>query len=122
MGEPRRATAQVIRKRKGAFVYLLRCADNSFYVGSATGDDLTKRVTEHQMGAYPGYTSSRRPVTLVWSEHFGRITDAIAVERQIKGWSRAKKEALIKGDWRGISDLAKRRGGRPLQTKPRSNT
>jgi putative endonuclease len=80
----------------GAFVYMLRCADGSFYVGSATGDDLTKRVTEHQMGAYPGYTSTRRPVTLVWSEHFERITDAIAVERQIKGWSRAKKLALIK--------------------------
>jgi putative endonuclease len=101
----------------GAFVYMLRCSDGSFYVGSATGDDLTKRITEHQMGAYPGYTSTRRPVTLVWSEHFERITDAIAVERQIKGWSRAKKEALIKGDWREISHLAKRRGGRPLPPK-----
>jgi putative endonuclease len=83
----------------GAFVYMLRCADGSFYVGSATGDDLTRRIAEHQSGYYHGYTSTRRPVTLVWSEHFLRITDAIAVERQIKGWSRAKKEALIKGDW-----------------------
>ena len=97
----------------GAFVYMLRCADGSYYVGSATGDDLTKRVAQHESGAYPGYTYTRRPVRLVWSEHFDRITDAIAVERKIKGWSRAKKEALIKGDWSAIEQLAKRRAGRP---------
>ena len=78
------------KKSVGAFVYMLRCADASYYVGVATGEDLTKRVTEHQIGAYPGsYTYSRRPVELVWSDHFDRITDAIAAERQIKGWSRA---------------------------------
>jgi putative endonuclease len=81
-------------------------------VGSATGDDLWKRIAEHETGAYQGYTSSRRPVQLVWSEHFDRITDAIAVERKIKGWSRAKKVALIKGDWTKIKLLAKRRDGR----------
>jgi putative endonuclease len=98
----------------GAFVYMLRCADASYYVGVATGDDLTKRVTEHQIGAYPGsYTYSRRPVELVWSDHFDRITDAIAAERQVKGWSRAKKEALIQGRWELIQQLAKRRGGKP---------
>jgi putative endonuclease len=96
----------------GAFVYMLRCADGSYYVGSATGDDLSRRVMEHEMGARPGYTSSRRPVTLVWSEHFDRITDAITVERKLKGWSRAKKEALIQSDWRRISQLARRRGGK----------
>ncbi len=69
----------------GAFVYMLRCADGSYYVGSAAGDDLSKRVAEHRSGAYPGYTYSRRPVELVWSEHFERITDAIAMERRIKG-------------------------------------
>ncbi|ABD85951.1 GIY-YIG nuclease family protein [Rhodopseudomonas palustris] len=94
----------------GIFVYMLRCADGSYYVGSATGDDLAPRVAQHDAGSYPGYTSTRRPVTLVWSEHFDRITDAIAVERQIKGWSRAKKEALIRGDWGDISRLARRRG------------
>ena len=104
----------------GAFVYMLRCSDGSFYVGSATGDDLTKRIAEHQTGAYSGYTSTRRPVSLVWSEHFTRITDAIAVERKVKGWSRAKKEALIKGDWGQIEQLSKRRGGRPLLTKASS--
>ena len=97
----------------GAFVYILRCADASYYVGSATGDDLGKRVSEHQAGARPGYTFHRRPIELVWSDHFDRITDAIAVERQIKGWSRAKKEALICGDWSALSRLAQRRGGGP---------
>jgi putative endonuclease len=101
------------QKSTGAFVYVLRCADHSYYVGSATGDDLSRRVAEHQTGAYPGYTCSRRPVTLIWSEHFARATDAIAVERKIKGWSRAKKEALSKGDWNSVSSLSRRRGGRP---------
>jgi putative endonuclease len=101
------------QKSTGAFVYILRCADNSYYIGSATGDDLSKRIAEHQTGAYPGYTSSRLPVTLVWSEYFIRITDAIATERKIKGWSRAKKEALIKGDWNSVQSLSRRRGGRP---------
>jgi putative endonuclease len=96
----------------GAFVYMLRCIDGSFYIGSATGDDLTRRVAEHQSGAFPGYTFSRRPVELVWSEHFDRIIDAIAVERQLKGWSRAKKQALLRGDWSRLRQLAKCRGGK----------
>ncbi len=104
----------------GAFVYMLRCADGSFYVGSATGDDLTRRIAEHQSGHYHGYTSTRRPVSLVWSEHFARITDAIEVERKVKGWTRAKKEALIKGDWGVIEQLSKRRGGRPRLAKKSS--
>ncbi len=95
----------------GAFVYMLLCADDSYYIGSATGNDLSKRVNEHATGAYQGYTYSRRPVRLVWFEHFDRITDAIAIERKIKGWSRAKKEALIRGDWVDIKLRAKRRGG-----------
>jgi putative endonuclease len=95
----------------GAFVYMLHCCDGSYYVGSATGRDLTKRIAEHQSGAFPGYTYSRRPVELVWSEHFDRITDAIAVERKLKGWSRAKKQALIRGDWSSIRTLSHRRGG-----------
>jgi putative endonuclease len=97
----------------GAFVYMLRCADGSFYVGSATGEDLTMRIAQHQAGTFEGYTSLRRPVELVWSEHFERITDAIATERKIKGWSRAKKEALIKGDWTSLQQLSKRRAGKP---------
>ena len=95
----------------GAFVYMLRCADGSYYVGSARSDDLSRRLSEHETGAYRGYTYKRRPVRLVWSEQFDRITDAIAAERKIKGWSRAKKEALIGGNWAEIKRLAKRRAG-----------
>jgi putative endonuclease len=102
----------------GAFVYMLKCADGSYYVGCATGDDLTKRIAEHQTGFYPGYTPTRRPVRLVWSEYFEQITDAIAVERQLKGWSRAKKEALISGNWDAVRLLSKRRAGRPHSTRP----
>lgn len=97
----------------GAYVYMLQCADGSYYVGSATGDDLWRRIAEHETGTYRGYTYRRRPVRLVWSEHFNRITDAIAAERKIKGWSRAKKQALIKGDWATLKLLAKRRAGKP---------
>ena len=96
----------------GAYVYMLRCSDNTFYVGTATGSDLSRRIAEHNSGAYPGYTSSRRPVELVWSEFFERITDAIAVERQLKGWSRSKKAALVTADWAAIQQLSKRRAGK----------
>jgi putative endonuclease len=92
----------------GAHVYMLRCADGSYYVGSARLG-LERRISEHNHGTYGGYTAKRRPVELVWPQHFLDITDANAVERQIKGWSRAKKEALIKGNYGEIRVLAKRR-------------
>jgi putative endonuclease len=97
----------------GVYVDMLRCADNSFYVGSATGVDLSPRIDQHNAGSYPGYTFNRRPVVLVWSEYFDRITDGIAAERQIKGWSRAKKQALIQSDWAQVSRLSRRRAGLP---------
>ncbi len=92
----------------GAFLYILECADGSYYCGTAR-DGLERRVGEHNAGHYGGYTATRRPVKLVYSEWFGRITDAIAAERQIKGWSRAKKEALIRGDFEALRELAKRK-------------
>src|SRR4051812_25805142 len=95
-----------------AFVYILECADGSYYLGSARGDSLDKRLSEHQSGLLGGYTSTRRPVRLVYHEHFDRITDAIAAERRIKGWSRAKKEALIRGEWSAVQWFAKRPGAR----------
>ena len=70
-------------------------------------------MAEHETGAYKGYTYTRRPVRLVWSERFDRVTDAIAAERRIKGWSRAKKEALTKNDWGEIKSRARRRAGKP---------
>src|SRR5450631_4028607 len=97
--EPRRMAPRQGPATMGAYVYMLRCADGSYYIGSATGDDLNPRIAQHQMGAFRGYTATRRPVHLVWCEHFDRITDAIAMERRIKGWSRAKKKALVTGDW-----------------------
>lgn len=93
-----------------AFVYILRCADGSYYVGS-TRKSLEERVAEHNSGLLRGYTRSRRPVTLVWSQDFDRITDAIAMERRLKGWRRDKKEALIRGKFDALSTLAARRKG-----------
>jgi len=91
-----------------AFVYMLRCADGRYYVGS-TRQSLEGRVAEHSAGTYGGFTKSRRPVELVFHETFERIDDAIAAERQIKGWSRAKKEALIRGDFDELRILARTR-------------
>ncbi len=90
-----------------AWVYILLCADGSYYVGSARGS-LDYRIGQHQAGEMAGYTHSRRPVELVWSQDFQFITDAIAFERQLKGWSRAKKEALIRGEYDKLPALAAR--------------
>ncbi|MCC0804782.1 GIY-YIG nuclease family protein [Methylobacterium sp. W2] len=91
-----------------AFVDILRCADGSYYVGSTRGDSLDRRLGEHHAGTFPGYASSRHPVVLVYATQFEWITDAIAFERRLKGWSRAKKEALIASDWEALQRLAKR--------------
>ncbi|MGF1630945.1 MAG: GIY-YIG nuclease family protein [Kiloniellaceae bacterium] len=89
---------------------MLRCADGSYYVGS-TRKSLEERLAEHNAGLPKSYTCSRRPVSLVWSQEFENVTDAIAAERQIKGWSRAKKEALIRSDFETIRRLASRKSG-----------
>ncbi|GAA4018576.1 GIY-YIG nuclease family protein [Sphingomonas swuensis] len=87
------------------WVYLLGCADGSYYVGHT--DNLEKRLHEHQNGIHEGYTQKRRPVRLLWSEATGSREEALAFERRIKGWTRAKKEALIIGDWAAIKWLSK---------------
>jgi len=92
-------------------MYLLRCSDGSYYTETARSG-LEQRVAEHNAGAYEGYTAKRRPVTLVFSEWSDQITDAIAAERQVKGWSRAKKEALIRGDFDRLRELSKRGGSK----------
>ena len=86
--------------------YMLRCSDGRYYVGHT--DDLERRVAQHQHGEVPGFTKTRRPVALVWSENFPSRAEALEVERQLKGWRREKKEALIDGDWADISALAKK--------------
>ena len=96
----------------GAWLYILRCADRSYYIGT-TRADLEQRIAEHQVGAFPGYTTTRRPVELLYSEFFDRIVDAIAAERRVKGWSRAKKEALMAGNFQQIAKLSQRRASFP---------
>jgi putative endonuclease len=91
----------------GAWLYILLCADGSHYVGTTRGS-LDRRFAEHQSGTFGGYTARRRPVTLVYQQEFARITDAIEAERQVKGWRRAKKEALIRGDFKLLSALSRR--------------
>jgi tRNA/rRNA methyltransferase len=88
------------------WAYILRCADGSYYVGHT--DDLQARFRAHQSGLIGGYTQKRRPVTLVWQQEFAERDEAFRAERQIKGWSRAKKEALIQGDWDAVHLLAMR--------------
>ena len=80
----------------GASIYILVCSDGSYYAG-VTRRPVEERVSEHAQGLMPGYTFTRRPVKLVFSEHYERIIDAIAAERRIKGWSRAKKEVTCAG-------------------------
>lgn len=87
--------------------YLLRCNDGSYYAGHT--DNLEQRIAQHDAGALGGYTAARRPVELVWSEGFATREEAFAAERRIKGWSRAKKEALIAGDWDRLQALPRNR-------------
>ncbi|MEQ8666917.1 MAG: GIY-YIG nuclease family protein [Rhodospirillales bacterium] len=87
------------------YVYMLRCSDGSYYIGS-TRRSLERRIAEHNDGHFGGYTKSRRPVERVFHQAFQRIEDVVASERQLKGWSRAKKEALIKGDIAMLKQLA----------------
>ena len=93
---------------EGAFLYILRCSDGSYYIGT-TRTSLEIRVAQHNDGTFGGYTSTRRPVTLVYSQWFERITDAIENERKLKKWTRAKKEAFIRGDMTALRQLAARR-------------
>ncbi|PDH64492.1 MAG: hypothetical protein CNE89_13200 [Sphingomonadaceae bacterium MED-G03] len=87
------------------WTYMLHCADRSFYVGHT--DNLETRVAQHEIGQIAGYTQTRLPIKLVWSQPFGSRIEALEAERQIKGWSRAKKLALIREDWTLISSLAR---------------
>ena len=87
------------------WVYILKCADNSYYTGHT--DNLGNRVNEHQSGQCDGYTSSRLPIELVFSQEFPSRIEALAAEQQIKGWGRKKKEAMMQGDWSEVSRLSK---------------
>jgi putative endonuclease len=90
------------------WMYMVRCADESFYVGHT--DNLEARLAAHEHGVFAScYTFERRPVKLVFCEAFPTREEALAMERRVKGWSRAKKKALINRDWKEISKLGKAR-------------
>jgi putative endonuclease len=109
------------RTELSAFVYILRCADDSYYVGS-TRASLEERMSQHDAGTFGGYTARRRPVRLVFQQEFDRITDAIAAERQLKGWTRAKKEALIRGDFDALRTLSKKRAAAETVVRPSTSS
>jgi putative endonuclease len=95
---------------KRYYVYMVLCSDESFYVGIT--NNLEFRIAQHNFGWNPtSYTHERRPVRLVHSSEFANVDDAIRWEKQLKGWSRAKKQALAQGDWQRIRELAKNRCG-----------
>jgi predicted GIY-YIG superfamily endonuclease len=86
-------------------VYILKCNDGSYYTGHT--DDIEKRISEHHLGSIDTcYTKGRLPIEVVFTEAFGTRAEALDMERRIKGWSRKKKEALIKGDWNLLVQLS----------------
>ena len=102
---------------EGANLYIVKCADGTYYIGT-TRAELELRIAQHNAGTFGGYTKSRRPATLVFSQWFDRITDAIECERKLKKWSRAKKEALTRGDFAALHELAKRGSHHPSRRPP----
>jgi len=90
-----------------AFAYMLECADGSYYVGSTI--DLNARLYQHECGEGAVYTRHRRPVRLVWSHEFEHVHEAFAFEKQVQGWSRAKRQALIDGRFDDLPALSRSR-------------
>jgi putative endonuclease len=89
-----------------AWMYILECADGSYYVGSTT--DLERRIWEHNESLAAKYTARRCPVKLVYAAEFASISEAYEREKQVQGWGRAKREALICGDYDALPDLARK--------------
>jgi putative endonuclease len=91
---------------KNYYIYILKCSDGSYYTGITS--DLEKRLYEHEKGLIIGcYTHNKRPVNLVYSEEYTNVLESIAREKQIKGWSRKKKEALIAGNCEKLVELSR---------------
>ena len=88
------------------WAYVVRCADDSYYTGHT--DDLERRIGQHNLGDIAGYTQTRRPVELMWSQEFPSRQEALAAEFQVKDWSRKKKEALFRDDWAAVSAAARK--------------
>jgi predicted GIY-YIG superfamily endonuclease len=101
------------------WVYILHCADNSYYTGHT--DNLETRISQHQLGEHDSYTSTRLPIKLLWTQECASRKEALSAERQIKGWSRNKKEAMIRGDWDEVSRLAKNKSVHPSTSSGRTD-
>ncbi|NHN57014.1 GIY-YIG nuclease family protein [Calidifontibacter sp. DB0510] len=87
------------------WTYMLRCGDGSYYVGSTR--NLEQRLDQHSSGLGSRYTSTRLPVELVWCIEYDNVGDAYCMEKRIQGWSRAKREALIAGDYERLPALSR---------------
>jgi tRNA/rRNA methyltransferase len=87
------------------YFYILKCSDGSYYIGYST--NLEIRVKAHNQGKAAAYTAKRRPVQLVYNKSFSSCDDAAKRERQVKKWTRAKKEALINGEKEMLKKLSK---------------
>ncbi|MBX3094718.1 MAG: GIY-YIG nuclease family protein [Cryobacterium sp.] len=92
-------------------VYILKCNDGSYYVGSTR--NLENRLEQHASGVGASYTRKRLPVTLVFAYELERVDDAYALEKRIQGWSRAKREALIDGRFEDLPALSRKRWVKP---------
>jgi putative endonuclease len=90
----------------GGYLYMLKCSDGSYYVGSTR--NLDARMSQHDAGNGSAYTSARMPVELVFAAEFDSVREAWEMERRVHGWSRAKRQALITSDWNQIRRLASR--------------
>lgn len=99
-----------------AWVYILECSDGSFYTGHTT--NLERRIAQHRAGEGGDWTSKRLPVVLVFAQEMPDKNSAFLAERRIKGWSRAKKKALIAGEWDLLQWLAKKPKFRPYRHDP----
>lgn len=93
---------------EGGYLYILKCSDGLYYVGS-TRKSLEERIAEHNQGIYDGFTKHRRPVKLAFQQHIRNYIDLVELERKVKAWSRAKKEALINEDFDLLRKVAKKR-------------
>ncbi|MEM7512688.1 MAG: GIY-YIG nuclease family protein [Bacteroidota bacterium] len=86
------------------YVYLLRCSDGSYYTGSTV--NLARRIQEHENGIGANFTRKKLPIELVYCEQYPQVSEAFYREKQIQGWSRAKKEALTNRETHKLPDLA----------------
>ncbi|OJV14677.1 MAG: hypothetical protein BGO21_18415 [Dyadobacter sp. 50-39] len=101
---------------KSYYVYIAKCADDSYYTGLT--NDLQRRLAEHNTGKDSGsYTFTRRPVEIVFANEFNDIRQAIAFEKQVKGWSRKKKEAIISDKWEDLRKLSECQNGSHYRNK-----